>query len=89
MEGKLELSNGTIKLDIFQHLRYGVQNKEKSCLCDNNIEKKFYCIPCKISCCTKCTLEEHKLHLLIGKGDFNMQPSKVQKSFQALENLLG
>ena len=54
----LELSDGTVKLDIFQHLKLGVQNKEKNCKCANDIEKKFYCIPCKISCCTKCTLED-------------------------------
>ena len=88
MEENLELSNGTVKLDIFQHLKLGVQNKEKNCRCDNSIEKKFYCIPCKISCCTKCTLEEHKMHLLIAKGDFDMQPNNIQKSFQALEDLL-
>ena len=88
MEDNLELSNGTVKLDIFQHLKLGVQNKEKNCKCDNSIEKKFYCIPCKISCCTKCTLAEHKMHLLIAKGDFDMQPNKIQKSFQALEDVL-
>ena len=88
MDENLELSNGTVKLDIFQHLRHGVQNKEKNCKCDNSIEKKFYCIPCKISCCTKCTLEDHKMHLLIAKGDFDMQPKQIQKSFQALEDFL-
>ena len=88
MDQNLELSNGAVKLDIFQHLKLGVQNKEKNCKCDNSIDKKFYCIPCKISCCTKCTLEEHKLHLLIAKGDFDMQPKQIQKSFQQLENVL-
>ena len=62
MEQNLELSNGAVKLDVFQHLKLGVQNKDKNCKCDNSIDKKFYCIPCKISCCTKCTLEEHKMH---------------------------
>ena len=88
MDENLELSNGTVKLDIFQHLKLGVQNKEKNCKCDNSIEKKFYCIPCKISCCTKCTLEDHRMHLLIAKGDFDMQPKQIQKSFQALEDFL-
>ena len=88
MEQNLELSNGTIKLDIFQHLKLGVLNKEKNCKCDNNIEAKFYCIPCKISCCTKCTLEEHKMHLLVAKGDFDMQPKQIQKSFHALEDFM-
>ena len=88
MDQNLELSNGTVKLDVFQHLKLGVQNKDKNCICDNSIDKKFYCIPCKISCCTKCTLEEHKMHLLIAKGDFDMQPQQIQKSFQQLEDVL-
>ena len=88
MDDNLQLSNGTVKLDIFQHLKIGVQNKEKNCKCDNSIDKKFYCIPCKISCCTKCTLEEHKMHLLIVKGDFDMQPKQIQKSFQVSDDLL-
>ena len=88
MAQNLELSNGTIKIDIYQHLKLGVLNKEKNCKCDNNIEAKFYCIPCKISCCTKCTLEEHKMHLLVAKGDFDMQPKQIQKSFKALEQFM-
>jgi hypothetical protein len=88
MEQNLELSNGTIKIDIYQHLKLGVLNKEKNCKCDNNIEAKFYCIPCKISCCTKCTLEDHKMHLLVAKGDFDMQPKQIQKSFKALEEFM-
>ena len=88
MKENLDLCHGNIKLDIFQHLKLGVLNKDKNCKCDNDIEAKFYCIPCKISCCTKCTLEEHKLHLLIAKGDFDMQPKQIQKSFQELEDFM-
>ena len=88
MDENLQLSNGTVKLDIFQHLKLGVQNKDKNCKCNNSIDKKFYCIPCKISCCTKCTLEDHKMHLLVVKGDFDMQPKTIQKSFQVSEDLL-
>jgi len=88
MEENLDLSKGTIKLDIFQHLKLGVQNREKNCKCDNSIEKKFYCIPCKISCCTKCTLQDHKMHLLIAKGDFDMNPRTIEKSFKELEGFM-
>ena len=84
----LSLTNGTVKLDIYQHLRAGVQNKEKNCKCSNTIEKMFYCIPCKISCCTKCTLADHRGHLLIAKADYDMQESTIQKSFQSVEELL-
>ena len=88
MDTNLELSNGTIKLDIFQHLKLGVINKDNNCKCDNTTDKMFYCIPCKISCCTKCTLEEHKIHLLVPKGDYDMQPKTIEKSFKVLDDFL-
>ena len=84
----LELSNGTVKLDIYQHLKIGVQNQEKNCACDNSIENKYYCIPCKISCCEKCTLDEHKTHLLIAKGNFEIETSRIDKSFKELDDIL-
>ena len=85
---ELEISNGTVKLDIYQHLRSGVQNKDKNCKCDNTIEKMFYCIPCKISCCTKCTLADHRGHLLIAKGDYDLQQKTIQKSFKPVEDIM-
>ena len=84
----LELSNGTVKLDIYQHLKIGVQNQEKNCACDNSIENKYYCIHCKISCCEKCTLDEHKTHLLIAKGNFEIETSRIDKSFKELDDIL-
>ena len=84
----LALTNGSVKIDIYQHLRAGVQNKEKNCKCSNTIEKMFYCIPCKISCCTKCTLAEHRGHLLIAKSDYEMQQRTIEKSFAPVEEVL-
>ena len=83
----LELSNGTVKLDIYQHLKLGVQNQDKNCRCENSIYEKYYCIPCKISCCPKCSLYEHKTHLLIPKGDFEIESSRINKSFKELDDI--
>lgn len=44
---ELQLTDGTVKLDIFQHLKLGVLNKEKNCKCDNSIEKNFTVFPVK------------------------------------------
>ena len=49
-------SQDPIKLDIFQHMRIGIKNKEENCFCENDIKNLYYCIPCKISCCNKCSL---------------------------------
>ena len=40
-DDKLELSNGTIKLDIYQHLKLGLPNVDKNCKCENSLEKKI------------------------------------------------
>ena len=85
---KLDLSNGTVKLDIYQHLKLGAQNDDKNCKCENSMDQKYYCIPCKISCCPKCNLIEHKMHLLIAKGDFNMEPNNIEKSFKNFDDIL-
>ena len=78
-DDKLELSNGTIKLDIYQHLKLGLPNVDKNCKCENSLEKKYYCIPCKISCCENCYLSEHKSHLLIAKGNFELESNNIEK----------
>ena len=85
---KLDLSNGTVKLDIYQHLKLGAQNDAQNCKCENSMDQKYYCIPCKISCCPKCNLIEHKMHLLIAKGDFNMEPNNIEKSFKNFDDIL-
>ena len=84
----LQISPDTVKLDIFQHLRSGINNKDLNCFCENDLEKLFYCIPCKVSCCTKCTLEEHSSHLLIQKDKYSLKSPQIEKSFASIENML-
>ena len=78
----------TVKLDIFQHMRIGLKNKEYNCLCENDVNNLFYCIPCKISCCTKCSLPEHYTHLLIQKEKYSLKTPQINSSFGTIENIL-
>ena len=88
LRDQLELSNGTIKLDIYQHLKLGAQNTDKNCKCDTPLDNKFYCIPCKISCCPSCSLLDHQKHLLIAKADFDLGPNKIEKSFKEFDDVV-
>ena len=83
-----DISNSTIKLDIFQHLKLSSKNKEQNCNCENTIDNIYYCIPCKLSCCEKCTLAEHKKHLLIKKDKYLLKPKQINECFSGIENLL-
>ena len=81
-------SQEPVKLDIFQHMRIGIKNKEENCFCENDINKLFYCIPCKISCCDKCSLQEHSSHLLIKKDKYFLNQPQINSAFTSFEEML-
>ena len=81
-------SQEPVKLDIFQHMRIGIKNKEDNCFCENDLNKLYYCIPCKISCCEKCSLEEHSSHLLIQKDKYFLNTTQINSSFSSFEEML-
>ena len=62
----------TVKLDVFQHLRQGLGNKDNNCSCENDLDKLYYCIPCKSSCCDKCSLwaKIPLINLLMRKANY-------------------
>ena len=76
-------SSTTKNLDIFQHLKTNLTNKNINCSCENT--EKFYCIPCKVSVCEKCFLKDHQNHFLIKMNDYNFTTSKIEELFQPLE----
>ena len=84
----LEIPKETLKLDIFQHMKSGLNNKDKNCICENTLDNLYYCIPCKMSCCQKCSLPEHKSHLLIPKEKYTLKPNQINNSFSSIENFL-
>ena len=91
MESEIEKSipcREPVKLDIFQHMRIGVKNKEDNCFCENDLNKLYYCIPCKISCCKKCSLQEHSSHLLIQKNKYFLNPPQINASFNSFEEMI-
>ena len=69
----IEYIKGTKRIDIYNHLKLGVQNSKKNCNCEPSSLKdqnKYYCIPCKISCCPNCSLQDHLKHLLLKKEKY-------------------
>ena len=45
----------------------------------------MYCIPCKISCCPECTLEEHKNHILISKSRYSLNEKNIDYIYDKLK----
>ena len=85
---KLQMCSEAVKLDIFQHMRIGIKNKDMNCICENNLESLYYCVPCKVSCCPKCSLQDHSTHLLIQKEKYFLKPKQLDASFGSIENIL-
>ena len=85
---KLQMCSEAVKLDIFQHMRIGIKNKYMNCICENNLESLYYCVPCKVSCCPKCSLQDHSTHLLIQKEKYFLKPKQLDASFGSIENIL-
>ena len=83
-----EIPKDTIKLDIFQHIKIGLNNKDINCQCENSLENLYYCIPCKLSCCQKCTFPEHTTHLLLQKEKYTLKPNQINDSFNTIETIL-
>ena len=70
------------KIDIFQHLRLNLKAQNKNCK-DNN-DNLMYCIPCKVTCCPECTLEEHKDHILVSKSRYLLTEKNIDNVFNKL-----
>ena len=84
----LEAPKETIKIDIFQHIKLGLNNKDTNCICENTPENLYYCIPCKVSCCQKCSLPEHSSHLLVNKDKYSLKSPQINDSFKSIETIL-
>ena len=70
------------KIDIFQHLRLNLKTQNKNCK-DNN-DNVMYCIPCKVTCCPECTLDEHKDHILVSKSRYLLTEKNIDNVFNQL-----
>ena len=70
------------KIDIFQHLKLNLKNEKENCKDNNRIA--MYCIPCKVSICDKCKLEEHQNHILISKSQFDFNEATIDEIYNQI-----
>ena len=88
---KIETIKTSKKIDIFTHLKLGIQNTRKNCGCVHDTGKEtneYYCIPCKLSCCPKCTLSQHQKHLLIKKSKYKISKNNINAVFEPIDYIL-
>ena len=73
-------------LDIFHHIKLTLKNSSSNCSCENTTQ--FYCIPCKVSTCSKCSLASHQRHILLKKNNFELSENKVTSLFNSFDALI-
>ena len=71
-------------IDIFLHLKLNMQNNAINCKCEN--DDKYYCIPCKVTCCSLCNLRMHEPHILISMRDNKLDIYKLNQIFTDFSN---
>ena len=79
-------NNQNIKyIDILFHLKENIKNNiYKICSC--NTKNKYYCIPCKLTCCSLCSLEKHESHNIININEFLLDEKNINKIFNNFSN---
>ena len=83
---QLDEANEPKNLDIFQHIKLNLKNASSNCPCENT--EQFYCIPCKISTCSGCTLAGHQRHILIKKREYDLTQNKVDSLFDDFDSFI-
>ena len=73
-------------LDIFQHIKLTLKNSSSNCSCENT--NQFYCIPCKVSTCSRCSLASHQRHILLKKNNFELSENKIKSLFNSFNALI-
>ena len=72
-------------IDILFHLKENIKNNiYKICSC--NTKNKYYCIPCKLACCSLCSLEKHESHNIININEFLLDEKNINKIFNNFSN---
>ena len=77
-----------IKIDIFQHIKLNMKNIDKNCSCEGSFKESYYCIPCKISCCPKCTLSDHRNHIIVPREKYSLKDNKIDEAFKSIETAI-
>ena len=80
LSNNLSEENKTSKyVDIFLHLKLNMQNNAINCKCEN--DDKYYCIPCKATCCSFCNFKLHEPHILVRMKDNKLDKNKLEQIF--------
>lgn len=72
-------------IDILFHLKENIKNNIYK-ICSYNSKNKYYCIPCKLTCCSLCSLEKHESHNIININEFLLDEKNINKIFNNFSN---
>lgn len=72
-------------IDILFHLKENIKNNNYK-ICSCNSKNKYYCIPCKLTCCSLCSLEKHESHNIININEFLLDEKNINKIFNNFSN---
>ena len=73
-------------IDILLHLKANMMTNNISLNCQCNSDDKYYCIPCKITCCSLCSLKQHEQHIIINMKENYLNIKNINKLFNNFSN---
>ena len=86
LNSNLSQENTNMKyIDIYLHLKTNIK-KSLNLICQCNTKEKYYCIPCKITCCSLCTLKQHQDHIIINMNECFLNSDNINKTFNSFSN---
>ena len=69
-------------IDIYLHLKTNIKNNP-NLICQCNTKDKYYCIPCKTTCCSLCNLNQHQDHIIINMREYFLNSDNINKIFKS------
>ena len=73
-------------IDILLHLKANMMTNNISLNCQCDSDDKYYCIPCKITCCSLCSLKQHEQHIIINMKENYLNIKNINKLFNNFSN---
>ena len=87
INSNLSLENKNMKyMDIFLHLKTNMKNNNYALGCQCDSKDKYYCIPCKVTCCALCTLKQHESHIIINMEQYFLNIKNINRIFNNFSN---
>ena len=87
INSNLSYENRNMKyMDIFLHLKTNMKNNNYALNCQCDSQDKYYCIPCKVSCCALCTLRQHESHIIVNMEQYFLNTKNINRIFNNFSN---